>query len=220
MIQIEGKKMSKSLGNFATIRELTATFEPEVIRFFILQSHYRQEVVFSHEALKQAHTTLDVLYFSLLLFYEEYETDFKTLQKIAGEVEITEFLEKLADDLNSPLAIAKLLEWSKELNKSIKDKNKAENLVKKILQASRILGLANHHPQDWKFSTIQKQTITPAEIIAAEISVAEIQKQIEARNKARQEKNWQAADNIRKDLQSKGIKLKDSGEKTHWYRSS
>ena len=129
MIQIEGKKMSKSLGNFATIRELTATFEPEVIRFFILQSHYRQEVVFSHEALKQAHTTLDVLYFSLLLFYEEYETDFKTLQKIAGEVEITEFLEKLADDLNSPLAIAKLLEWSKELNKSIKDKNKAENLV-------------------------------------------------------------------------------------------
>ena len=220
MIQIEGKKMSKSLGNFATIRELTATFEPEVIRFFILQSHYRQEVVFSHEALKQAHTTLDVLYFSLLLFYEEYETDFKTLQKIAGEVEITEFLEKLADDLNSPLAIAKLLEWSKELNKSIKDKNKAENLVKKILQASRILGLANHHPQDWKFSTIQKQTITPAEIIAAEISVAEIQKQIEARDKARQEKNWQAADNIRKDLQSKGVKLKDSEEKTHWYRSS
>ena len=144
------------------------------IRFFILQSHYRQEVVFSHEALKQAHTTLDVLYFSLLLFYEEYETDFKTLQKISGEVEITEFLEKLADDLNSSLAIAKLLEWSKELNKSIKDKNKAENLVKKILQASRILGLANHHPQDWKFSTIQKQTITPAEIIAAEISVAEI----------------------------------------------
>ena len=220
MIQIEGKKMSKSLGNFATIRELTATFEPEVIRFFILQSHYRQEVVFSHEALKQAHTTLDVLYFSLLLFYEEYETDFKTLQKIAGEVEITEFLEKLADDLNSPLAIAKLLEWSKELNKSIKDKNKAENLVKKILQASRILGLANHHPQDWKFSTIQKQTITPAEIIAAEISVAEIQKQIEARDKARQEKNWQAADNIRKDLQSKGVKLKDSEGKTHWYRSS
>ena len=220
MIQIEGKKMSKSLGNFATIRELTATFEPEVIRFFILQSHYRQEVVFSHEALKQAHTTLDVLYFSLLLFYEEYETDFKTLQKISGEVEITEFLEKLADDLNSPLAIAKLLEWSKELNKSIKDKNKAENLVKKILQASRILGLANHHPQDWKFSTIQKQTITPAEIIAAEISVAEIQKQIEARDKARQEKNWQAADNIRKDLQSKGVKLKDSEGKTHWYRSS
>ena len=225
MIQIEGKKMSKSLGNFATIRELTATFEPEVIRFFILQSHYRQEVVFSHEALKQAHTTLDVLYFSLLLFYEEYETDFKTLQKIAGEVEITEFLEKLADDLNSPLAIAKLLEWSKELNKSIKDKNKAENLVKKILQASRILGLANHHPQDWKFSTIQKQTITPAEISVAEISVAEIsvaeiQKQIEARDKARQEKNWQAADNIRKDLQSKGIKLKDSEGKTHWYRSS
>ena len=155
MIQIEGKKMSKSLGNFATIRELTATFEPEVIRFFILQSHYRQEVVFSHEALKQAHTTLDVLYFSLLLFYEEYETDFKTLQKISGEVEITEFLEKLADDLNSPLAIAKLLEWSKELNKSIKDKNKAENLVKKILQASRILGLANHHPQDWKFKSTE-----------------------------------------------------------------
>ena len=53
-----------------------------------------------------------------------------------------------------------------------------------------------------------------------EISVAEIQKQIEARDKARQEKNWQAADNIRKDLQSKGVKLKDSGEKTHWYRSS
>ena len=122
--------------------------------------------------------------------------------------------------MNSPLAIAKLLEWSKELNKSIKDKNKAENLVKKILQASRILGLANHHPQDWKFSTIQKQTITPVEIIAAEISVAEIQKQIEARSQARQEKDWQAADNIRKDLQSKGVKLKDSGEKTHWYRSS
>ena len=88
------------------------------------------------------------------------------------------------------------------------------------MQASRILGLANHHPQDWKFSTIQKQTITPVEIIAAEISVAEIQKQIEARSQARQEKDWQAADNIRKDLQSKGVKLKDSGEKTHWYRSS
>ena len=316
MIQIEGKKMSKSLGNFATIRELTATFEPEVIRFFILQSHYRQEVVFSHEALKQAHTTLDVLYFSLLLFYEEYETDFKTLQKIAGEVEITEFLEKLADDLNSPLAIAKLLEWSKELNKSIKDKNKAENLVKKILQASRILGLANHHPQDWKFKSTEvikycnmeiennpnnekffcnrgkakknlaeyekavedydraieinpdnanafnnrgiakgmlgkyaaasedfekaikiKPTFVEAirnrdiakdmgrhyqekKETGSQISPAEIQKQIEARDKARQEKNWQAADNIRKDLQSKGVKLKDSEGKTHWYRSS
>ena len=67
---------------------------------------------------------------------------------------------------------------------------------------------------------MQKQTITPVEIIAAEISVAEIQKQIEARSQARQEKDWQAADNIRKDLQSKGVKLKDSGEKTHWYRSS
>ena len=54
----------------------------------------------------------------------------------------------------------------------------------------------------------------------SQISPAEIQKQIEARDKARQEKNWQAADNIRKDLQSKGVKLKDSGEKTHWYRSS
>ena len=354
------------------------------IRFFILQSHYRQEVVFSHEALKQAHTTLDVLYFSLLLFYEEYETDFKTLQKISGEVEITEFLEKLADDLNSPLAIAKLLEWSKELNKSIKDKNKAENLVKKILQASRILGLANHHPQDWKFKStevikycnmeiennpnneksfcnrgiansmlekyeeaikdfeeaikinpnnadtfinsgkakneIRKYSdaikdynraieidpnnadvfnnrgkakknlaeyekavedydraieinpdnanafnnrgivkgmlgkyaaasedfekaikIKPTFVEAirnrdiakdmgghyqekketgSQISPAEIQKQIEARDKARQEKNWQAADNIRKDLQSKGVKLKDSEGKTHWYRSS
>ena len=316
MIQIEGKKMSKSLGNFATIRELTATFEPEVIRFFILQSHYRQEVVFSHEALKQAHTTLNVLYFSLLLFYEEYETDFKTLQKIAGEVEITEFLEKLADDLNSPLAIAKLLEWSKELNKSIKDKNKAENLVKKILQASRILGLANHHPQDWEFKSTEvikycnmeiennpnnenffcnrgkakknlaeyekavedynraieinpdnanafnnrgiakgmlgkyaaasedfekaikiKPTFVEAirnrdiakdmgghyqekKKTGSQISPAEIQKQIEARDKARQEKNWQAADNIRKDLQSKGVKLKDSEGKTHWYRSS
>ena len=316
MIQIEGKKMSKSLGNFATIRELTATFEPEVIRFFILQSHYRQEVVFSHEALKQAHTTLDVLYFSLLLFYEEYETDFKTLQKIAGEVEITEFLEKLADDLNSPLAIAKLLEWSKELNKSIKDKNKAENLVKKILQASRILGLANHHPQDWKFKSTEvikycnmeiennpnnenffcnrgkakknlaeyekavedydraieinpdnanafnnrgiakgmlgkyaaasedfekaikiKPTFVEAirnrdiakdmgghyqekKETGSQISPAEIAEQIEARDKARQEKNWQAADNIRKDLQSKGVKLKDSEGKTHWYRSS
>ena len=67
---------------------------------------------------------MDVLYFSLLLFYEEYETDFKTLQKIAGEVEITEFLEKLADDLNSPLAIAKLLEWSKELKNLSKTKTK------------------------------------------------------------------------------------------------
>ncbi len=231
MIQIDGKKMSKSLGNFATIRELTENFEPEVIRFFVLQSHYRQEVVFSYEALKTAHTTLDALYFSLLAFFEAYEKDFEALQDASkntiGDVEITEFLEALADDLNSSVAIAKLLEWSKELNCSLKNKqgkNKGEaiNWAKKIIKASRILGLINRHPQKWKFAgyNLKEKSSQKIEISKTEINQAEIEKKVEARNQARNEKNWQEADKIRNDLKARGIELKDQAGKTHWYRSS
>ena len=97
----------------------------------------------------------------------------------------------------------------------------AENFAS-FFQASEFF-FANHH-QLGNFLPFKNKQFSRRNFCRnyfAEISVAEIQKQIEARDKARQEKNWQAADNIRKDLQSKGeIKLKDSEGKTHWYRSS
>ena len=211
MIKIQGQKMSKSLANFATIRDLLNQFDPEIVRFFILQSHYRQSINFSLDGLNQAHLVLNKIYFSLVSFYEEYKIDFAKLKNTTQDINISNFLEALADDLNSSVAIAKLLEWCSQLNQQIKNYEMAELAAQKILKAINILGICQQEPQEWFHQArAGSKTIEKEKVINL----------IENRKTARQQKDWQKADKIKAELNQLGIDLKDKKENTYWYYNS
>lgn len=164
MIQLEGKKMSKSLSNFITIRDLVISsnstdlkkgFNPKVLRFFILQSSYRQKLNYSLDSLYDSCKVLDKIFNNLGSFFVLYKIDFIKFKykclTYSRTADIQDFLEILSNDLNTPKAIAKILEWNFDLVKKIKEQTKAEIFVKKIIRAIAILGLLDDDflPQEW-----------------------------------------------------------------------
>lgn len=175
MIEIGGKKMSKSLGNFTKIRELviqpldeniTQGYDPCVIRFFILQSHYRQNLIFSPEALQSASKALASIYYNLILFEEQTKNKLPVTKKIAEfKININAFLERLADDLNTPQAIAQVFDWSNRIPLAVHQKKMqvAKEYANQVLLAMKILGIVNNKPiQNWlnhRKEPIQKENI-------------------------------------------------------------
>lgn len=209
-INVDGEKMSKSLGNFFTIRDVMKQFHPETIRFFILSSHYRSPVNFSDMALKEAHTSLTRLYQAL--------KSVEGLTEQAGEIDKTQFEtpfnQAMCDDFNSAGAVSVLFGLAREINKAVNletsDGNAQAvalaNLLKDLAKPLNILQLA------------------PTEFLQAQIgetdglSDSEIEAQIEARKQAKADKDFAKADQIRNDLKAQGIELEDGKNGTTWRR--
>ncbi len=183
-ITVNGEKMSKSLGNFITVRDALADYPGETIRYALLSGHYRSPIDFSFKALKESQNALDGLYRSI-----ENASKSDSLDDI--------FISALSNDLNTPLAISRIHELSRQANKGSKES------ASLLLACGNLLGLLNSDPINW-FKDDKK------------FNKNEIEELIILRNEARKNQNFILADKIRDDLEVKGIIIEDNAQGTNW----
>ena len=197
LLKINGEKMSKSLGNFAMLKDLYDSYHPEVIRYYLISSHYRSSLNFDNESLDQARSALTRLYQALLLAPSE-ETDLH-------DESISEFIKSMNDDLNTPEALSTLFGLAKLINNSqnVQEQSMYSSTMKELGQ---VLGLLHEN----SVAFLQ---------YGASLSDDEIEAQIQQRNEARKANDFQKADQIRDDLAEQGILLDDSTEGTTWKKS-
>jgi cysteinyl-tRNA synthetase len=198
-LDIDGEKMSKSLGNVRTVRDLLKSYRGEVLRFALLSAHYRSPLNFSAELLEQAEVTLESLY-STLRAVQDVELDVEV--SLAGEP----FYEALDDDLNTPVAIAEIHALAKQLHKAGDEEKPA--LKARMIAAGNLLGILGQDPEEWLQGSTSEGDITPGEIEVL----------IEERHQAKQAKDYARADEIRQSLLDQGVVLEDSREGTKWKR--
>jgi len=221
-VTVDQEKMSKSLGNFFTIREVFEKFPAseqvtaEVVRYFLLSTHYRSPIDFSDEALRLARAGLNNVY-NLLLRLDE-----QPVSKEAADGDAQECLSKFTvafeqamdDDFNTPVALAEFQGLRSELNTKLQGglsshaKGEARDVFRRV---GRVLGLFQVPSKDWEFQETQSGVAT--------ILDAEIERQIEARHEARRSKDFARADAVRAALAAQGIILEDRPDgTTRWKR--
>jgi cysteinyl-tRNA synthetase len=195
--------MSKSLGNFFTIRDVLAKYDAETVRFFLTTGHYRSQLNYSTDNLSQARASLERIYTALRGV--NVPANF-VLDKQSPYV--MQFTQAMDDDFNTPQAIAVLFEIAKELN-VVKDDNieKAIKLTATLKTLGGVIGLLQLDPS----SFLQGQNDHD--------EVAVIEALILQRNQARIDKNWASADEARDKLNTMNIVLEDSAGKTTWRKA-
>jgi cysteinyl-tRNA synthetase len=191
-VQVDREKMSKSLGNFFTVREVLEKYDPEVVRFFILRAHYRSPLNYSDVHLEDAKNALGRLYTALK------EARPAAAKVDWGEAHARGFKQAMDDDFGTPEAIAELHQLASEV---FQGKVEAASQLKAL---GGVLGLLQRDPQEF----LQGGEDTPAWIAEA----------IAAREAARKRKDYAEADRIRNDLLGKGIVLEDVKGRTVWRR--
>ncbi|WP_353094268.1 cysteine--tRNA ligase [Tissierella praeacuta] len=207
MLNVDNQKMSKSLGNFFTVKDIAKEFDLEALRFFLLSAHYRSQINFSREVMEQMSNALERLYNGkknleyLLEKAEDRELN-EAENNLLNDIEKfeKEFIESMDDDLNTADAIASIFELVKFSNSNLNGKS-SKKLVQKsydaLLELSNVLGLLN-----------KKDEILEDEILDL----------IEKRTMARKNKDFKLADEIRDTLKEKGIILEDTQEGVKWKR--
>ena len=197
-LNVNGKKMSKSLGNFVTIKDVLKEYHPEVLRMFFYLTHYRKPINFNENSINDAKNILDKLYESIRGFDEsKLEVDKSFSVK---------FNNSLKDDFNTPKAIKVLQEINQQINRQVSTDNSDLRKLKNSLRSfANSIGLLLNSAEDYfKYSG------------DLELDDKKIQEAIEERNEARANKNFALADSIRKELSEKGISLEDKEGKTYW----
>jgi len=204
-VKVDEEKMSKSTGNFFTVREVLQKFQPEVIRFFILSSHYRSPLNYSINNLEEAKSALNGLYIALRDIFVD-----------TSSVPLKEHKDKfnacMDDDFNTPKAISLLHELARDLNKNTnKTSKEAIELVVSLRFFGAILGLLQDEPQ--KFLQAKPDSSNNC---LDEVSIQDL---IDQRVAAKSAKNYTEADHIRDHLQTLGISLEDTPQGTNWRRN-
>lgn len=200
-INVNNEKMSKSLGNFFTVRDIAAKYDYEVIRFFMLSAHYRSPINFCDELMDAAKNGLERIYNCVdnidFLLGNAPEGDASSEVKEAMEGFKNKFIAAMEDDLNTADAISAIFESVRFAN-SMASPNKAELLLAKetILELGNVLGLLKN---------TEKASLDD-----------EIEALIAERTQARKDKNWALADKIRDDLKERGIVLEDTPDGVKW----
>lgn len=194
-LRIDGEKMSKSLNNFFTIRDVLKEYDAEVLRFFLLSSQYRSEINYSQEGLKEAQQKLE-------RFYTALQSADTSVEAPTGTDYAQRFEAAMDDDFNTPQAISVLFELVTAINKAEGDeKNQLAALLKKL---GDVLGTLQSDPE-----AFFKGDVDDSE-------ESWIQQMIEKRAEAKANKDWGTADQVRDELAAKGIVLKDGPEGTSW----
>jgi len=202
-VRINEEKMSKSLGNFFTVREVLKQYRAEIVRFFVLSSHYRSPLNYSDEQLDDAGAAVTRLYTALrgiTVATEASATDYTV-----------RFKQAMDDDFNTAVAVAVLFDMARELNKiKNNDAELAAQLAGELKELSSVLGILQGDPEEFLKATdgAQEDGLTELDIEAF----------IAQRVAAKQNKEWALADKIRDDLKSQGIVLEDVAAGTSWRR--
>ena len=202
-VRINDEKMSKSLGNFFTVREILERYQAEEVRYFILTSQYRSPLNYDSEHLDNARAALTRFYTALRGLPEV---------KAAGGAAFAErFHEAMTDDFNTPEALAVLFDMVREINRLREsDVAAAAGLAAELKTLGDMLGILQDDPERYLRGGDK--------VNAGGLTDADIEGLIQSRISARSAKNWAEADRIRDELQSSGVILEDSAERTNWRR--
>ena len=201
MVQVDKEKMSKSLGNFFTVKDVLAQYNAEAVRYFLLSSHYRSQLNYSAENLEQAHAALGRLYTALRNVTPSHSIDLKSPY-------IARFKAAMDDDFNTPEALPVLFELAREVNRFKEaEPAKASELAALLKLLAGALGM------------LQGEAETFLQSGASDDDVAEIEALIAKRNSARTNKDWAAADAARDALTGKGIIVEDKNGVTSWRKA-
>ncbi len=200
-VRIDDEKMSKSLGNFFTVREVLKQYQPEIIRFFILSSHYRSPLNYSDEQLNDAGSALTRLYTALrgtiVTSNELIDQDYKN-----------RFEQAMNDDFNTPVALAVLFDLARDLNKAKShEPQKIDSLAATLKILASLLGILQADPEAFLKGSGNNNADNKT-----------IEQQILARLDAKTTKDWALADKIRNDLKEQGVILEDSPDGTTSWR--
>lgn len=204
-VQTNRQKMSKSSGNFFTVRDVLKQYPAEVIRYFLISSHYRSPIQYSQENLQAARAGLQRLYTSLRGWVHKAPPTFKPEQSVGDYLE--KFQTAMDDDFNTPEALAVLFELAREINRLHNTHAKQAQRYAECLQyLASILGILQQDPEQFlKLGLLQDKQ-----------DVEKIKRLMTARNEARASKNWQEADRIRDELLNLGVALEDTVTGTEW----
>ncbi|MBI6193296.1 MULTISPECIES: cysteine--tRNA ligase [Providencia] len=203
MVMVDREKMSKSLNNFFTIRDVLEYYDAETVRYFLLSGHYRSQLNYTEENLKQARTALERMYTALR------GTD-KSAVPAGGDEFKARFIEAMNDDFNTPEAYSVLFDMVREVNRlKSEDISVANAMAAQLRELASVLGLLEQDPES--FLKGGAQTEDDAE-------VAKIEALIQQRLDARQNKDWAQADAARDELTAMGVVLEDGATGTTWRR--
>lgn len=206
-INVDNVKMSKSLGNFKTVREIANVYGYEVIRYFLISSHYRSPINYSIDIIEQCKSALERLYtcrdsldFALKNANDNISDDNTLIERIESRKQ--QFITAMDDDLNTADAIAAIFDLVSDINTEIINKNVSKNVVEKAIsmfdELTGVLGIVYNRKSN-------------------EVD-ADIEALIEKRQEARKNKDWATADKIRDELKAKGINLKDTPQGVTWVK--
>ena len=201
-VRIDNEKMSKSLGNFFTVREILKLYKGEEIRYFVLASQYRSPLNYSDQLLDTARTALSRLYNTLrdLDVPEEYDEN---------DAAVDKFKQAMDDDFNTPEALAVIFDLANQVNRLREaDADAASQKAAVLKKLANVLGLLEQDPVEFLQSGAGESA-----------DGADIDALIDARNAARENKDWAEADRIRDELDTMGIVVEDKDGKTVWRRS-
>lgn len=197
-VRVDGEKMSKSLGNFFTIREVLEKYHPEVVRYLLVSSHYRSAINYSEDNLREAKGALERFYHAL--------KGLPGVEPAGGDEFVERFGAAMDDDFNAPEACAALFDMVREVNR-LKDSDDAAaaGLAARLRQLAGNLGILQLDPEDFLRSGAE-----------GKIDAAAVESLIRARLTARAEKNWAESDRIRDELTAMGVVLEDGKGGTTW----
>ena len=221
-VTVESEKMSKSLGNFITIKDALQLYHPQELRLFLLSKHYRSPLDFSRSALLEARSGLIRIYRTLQRLEEivgpskadSRGTITPFLPTVDGHGFKDNFKSVMDDDLNTAAGLGLIFDKVRDINRvidsSVRNKDVKSQLIKErsdLLDCGKVLGLLEEEPS----KLFQEIVKTPSEI-----DTEEIEKMIQERDEARRAKDWARADAIREELSGKGIILEDGAKGTKW----
>ena len=197
-VRVDGEKMSKSLGNFFTIREVLERYHPEVVRYLLVSSHYRSPINYAEDSLKEARGALERFYHALKGLPEA--------PPAGGEAFVERFGEAMDDDFNTPEACAVLFEMAREVNRlRDSDPTAAAGLAARLKTLGALLGVLQLEPEAFLQAGAE-----------GKVDAGQVEALIAARLEARAAKNWAESDRLRDELTAMGVVLEDGKGGTTW----
>jgi cysteinyl-tRNA synthetase len=223
MVEINGEKMSHSLHNFWTVRDIAKQVHPEALRYFFLTTHYRNSINFSHDTINEATFRITSLYRTLeaadrMLAAAQSKDPSIASDEQAVQSELAPFIEAMADDLNTPKALAVMAQVAKTANEIIdsRGKKKPEQLKALANYRKALQRMGDHCGLFMRKPEAALLELRNYAVKRLNLDVAEIESLLAQRTQARAEKNWTVSDEIRDKLAEKGVQILDRPEGTTW----